>query len=418
MRLRGAIAAVAALLVLPPASAGAGGVDGSCALALSRLDPTTTNVLALDTNAVYWMAGYTAVPGTRIRIEGQYPYSRYMGFNVYDAAGRPVDAIADHQIKPDKRSTNPFLPGANRFAPRRNYTSFVEFGPRPSKPARNTIYTGDSRGGTFWYRVYIPDAGRDAKGGVPLPRVTYEGPLALPTFDACRELQAPYLQAANEMIAGLPGLPDPTDDGEGYPGRNPPDWRLFVNLGQAASEIILNNETGEQFYDDAQQFQNDGPGFFANRDIAYVFTGTSRGFGQVLVIRGRAPTFADTRDGPATMPAGQQLRYWSFCQYEPATQRVIDCRSDDRVEVNADGTYTVVVSTAEQRPSCARNWIAWGPATQGLMIYRHMVPDPTFANAIQNVPAPGQERQALGEYYPSAEYLADRAAYESLHCGS
>ena len=45
------------------------------------------------------------------------------------------------------------------------------------------------------------------------------------------------------------------------------------------------------------------------------------------MLRGRAPTFADTRDGPAVMPSGQQLRYWSFCQYEPATQRVIDCRS-------------------------------------------------------------------------------------------
>ncbi|MGH2392808.1 MAG: hypothetical protein ACRDGH_04830, partial [Candidatus Limnocylindria bacterium] len=128
--------------------------------------------------------------------------------------------------------------------------------------------------------------------------------------------------------------------------------------------------------------------------------------------------FADTREGPATMPGGQQLRYWSFCQYEPATQRVIDCRSDDRIAVGANGSYTVVVSTAEQRPSCAPNWIAWGPTTQGLLIYRHMLPDPGFANAIQNVPEPGLEREGLGEYYPSAEYLRDRAAYEALHCAS
>jgi hypothetical protein len=100
------------------------------------------------------------------------------------------------------------------------------------------------------------------------------------------------------------------------------------------------------------------------------------------------------------MPSGQQLRYWSFCQYEPATQRVIDCRSDDRVQVDPDGTYTVVVSTAAQRPSCARNWIAWGPTTQGLLIYRHMLADPTFAGAIQRNPEP------------------DRPTYEALHCQS
>ena len=48
------------------------------------------------------------------------------------------------------------------------------------------------------------------------------------------------------------------------------------------------------------------------------------------MLHGRAPTFADTRPGPGVMPSGQQLRYWSFCQCEPAIQRVIDCRSDDR----------------------------------------------------------------------------------------
>ena len=37
-------------------------------------------------------------------------------------------------------------------------------------------------------------------------------------------------ESLNDLIAGSPGLPDPTADGEGYPGRNPPDWRLFENF--------------------------------------------------------------------------------------------------------------------------------------------------------------------------------------------
>ncbi len=65
------------------------------------------------------------------------------------------------------------------------------------------------------------------------------------------------------------------------------------------------------------------------------------------------------------MPSGHQLRYWSFCQYEPATQRVIACRSDDRVAVGPRGFYKIVISTAEQRPRNARRrcgvtWLAWG----------------------------------------------------------
>jgi hypothetical protein len=255
---------------------------------------------------------------------------------------------------------------------------------------------------------------------VPLPRLTLEsadGSGAPLTVEQCRELQAPYAQPLNGLIAGAPGLPDPTDDGEGYPGRNPPNWRLFENLCTSA----VDNENGEAFRDDAASRCGDGPGFLSNRDIAYVFAPTSRWFGELLVLRGHAPTFADTRPGPAVMPSGQQLRYWSFCQYEPATQRVIDCRSDDRVSVGPDGDYTIVVSTAENRPASARpecgvTWLAWGPQTQGLLIYRHMLPDPSFAQAIQNVPEPGAELDTMGEYYPRGEYLAGPGDFSARGC--
>ena len=423
MRARVVLAMLCGVLALP-GSAAAQGVDTTCQFALTRLDATTTNVLAVDTNAVYWGGTYAALPGTRIRIEGQYPYSRYMSWNVYDSAARPIDALSDFELLPDPGSSNPFLPGADRTATQRSYTAFIQVGPAPAQPAPNTLYTGDSRGGTFLYRVYVPDSGRDAKGGVPLPRVTLEytdgGGTPL-TVDQCRELQAPYAQPLNDLIAGSSGVPDPTDDGQGFPGRNPPNWRLFENFCGAAVDIMLDNETGEPFHPGASSRCGDGPGFFSNRDIAYVFAPTSRGFGELLVLRGRAPTFADTRPGPAVMPSGQQLRYWSFCQYEPATQRVIDCRSDDRVAVGADGRYTVVVSTADQRPANARpecgvTWLPWGPQTQGLLIYRHMLPDPSFAQAIQNVPEPGAEAATMGDYYPSGEYLAGPKDFKAKRC--
>jgi hypothetical protein len=421
----GVLLAMLCVLVALPGSAAAQGVDTTCQFSLTRLDATTTNVVAVDTNAVYWGGTHAALPGTRIRIEGQYPHSRYISWNVYDAAARPIDALSDVQLAPDPGSTNPFLPGASRTAEQRDYTAFIEVGPRPEQPAPNPLYTGSSAGGTFLYRVYVPDAGRDAKGGVPLPRVTLESadgsgmPLSV---EQCRELQAPYAQPLNDLIAGSPRLPDPTADGEGYPGCNPPDWRLFENFCSAAVDIMLDNESGEPFHPGARDRCGDGPGFFSNRDIAYVFAPTSRGFGELLVLRGRAPTFADTRPGPAVMPSGQQLRYWSFCQYEPATQRVIDCRSDDRVSVGADGRYTIVVSTADKRPESARpecgvTWLPWGPQTQGLLIYRHMLPDPSFAEAIQNVPQPGAERDTMGDYYPHSEYLAGPGYFKAKGCG-
>ena len=100
---------------------------------------------------------------------------------------------------------------------------------------------------------------------------------------------------------------------------------------------------------------------------------------------------------------------------------MIDCRSDDRVTVGADGRYTIVVSTPDQRPADARpecgvTWLPWGPQTQGLLIYRHMLPDPSFAQAIQNVPEPGAERDTMGDYYPRGDYLAGPRGFKTKQC--
>jgi len=88
------------MLLAAAPSASAQGVDTTCPFSLTRFD-TTTNVLALDTSAVYWTGTYVPIPGTRIRIQGQFPHARYTNFSTYNTIGRPIDSIADVQIKPD-----------------------------------------------------------------------------------------------------------------------------------------------------------------------------------------------------------------------------------------------------------------------------------------------------------------------------
>jgi hypothetical protein len=398
MRRGAAAGLIAGVLLALPGGASAQGLDTTCQFALTRLDASTTNVLAVDTNAVYWGGTYAGLPGTRIRIEGVFPHARYMSWNVYDSTAKPVDALSDVRLRPN--------PGGG------TYTAFIEFGPRPEQPAPNTLYSGESRGGTFLYRVYVPDRGQDAKGGVPLPRVSLEpagGRGNAPFLTPCRELQAPYAWQLNRLIEGGPAPPDPTADGKGYPGRGTPHWRLFTNLCASAVDVMLDNEDGERFHPQASGRCGDGPGFLSNRDIAYVYAPTSRGFGDVLSVRARAP-----RRG--------QLRYWSFCQYEPATQRVIACRRDDRVTVGRHGWFRLAVSTAQSRPrnarrDCGVTWLPWGPATQGLLIYRHMLPRRSFRHAIQRVGKPGNERRAMGRLYPRASYFKTAAEFERRGCG-
>src|SRR5207253_10532494 len=105
-------------------AARAQGLDETCALSLDRFDPAVVNVAYPDDSAQYYSGAYQLAPGTHIRIHGRFPHARYMSFNVYDAAQRPLDGLADTAIHPDQGSGNPFAFGAERTFEQRDYTVF------------------------------------------------------------------------------------------------------------------------------------------------------------------------------------------------------------------------------------------------------------------------------------------------------
>jgi hypothetical protein len=407
-------AVVLALAGALPGAARAQGIDLTCSLVLTKVDPTLVNVAYPDEAALYWASGYQAAPGARIRIQGRFPHSRYMSFNVYDQAQRPLDAIADAEIKPDPGSTNPFRRGANRRARVRSYTVFIEFGPKPARPedrAPNTLYTGTGQNGepnlngSFIYRIYIPDTGRDETGGVGLPTATYQPSSFGPApASPCTHVTKPPLAGVNEQVAGSSATaPDPSR------AKNPPTWRKFTNLlDTVANRFDLDSEL-------TRELGGEG-GFLSNVHNAYVATDTSRQFGQVLVTRVRAPTFPDTRGGPATMPGGE-LRYFSMCQNHTLSQRFVACRTDDQSQVGSDGFITYVVSQPTERPAtataeCGATWMPWGPFQSGLLILRNMLPVSHFSQAIQFAEV-DNEVATMGDYFPVSRYYADAAAYDN-----
>lgn len=411
-------------------------VDQTCQLELVKVDPTFINVAYPDEGASYWVAAYQNVPGTRLRITGRYPHARYMSFGVYDAATRPIDGLADIDTEPDPGHTNPFFVGADRTAENRSYTAFVDFGPLPAngERARNTLYTGSGQkvgpqtlpnaNGTLIYRIYAADEGRGESGGVRLPRLTLETlEGGEPPPSLCDDFTRPELPNANDDLAAMSGVPAP-EPGE-WPGRTPPRWRKTSNLLSSYGSILLSNPYGDPAY---QVYEGTGVdktvggkgALFANLHNSYMAALTNRGYGQVLVFRMRAPGFADTRAGAAVMPAAD-LRYFSVCQNDVLSTRYIACRTDDRTTVAPDGFMTFAISTQEQRPenatsACGVNWIPWGPVRSGVVLYRHMLPAPDFAQAIQRIPEQGKELETLGDYHPAARYFADRAAFERLGC--
>ena len=123
------LATVLAAVLAP--NAHAAGLDQTCELTATRFDADTVNVLFPDSSAQYWTASYRAVPGTHIRIDGTFPYARYMSWNVYDPLLRPFTHTYDQQLVPD--ASDP-----------RRYTLYITFD-ADFKPGPNVLYVDPSK---------------------------------------------------------------------------------------------------------------------------------------------------------------------------------------------------------------------------------------------------------------------------------
>lgn len=407
-----------ALVVLGMAVPARGGDSslglGSCGW-IVRNDPTVVNVLYPDEDAVYYLAALPSTPpGFSYRIRGEFPRARYISFVSYN--GLPVDALLDEDIVPDADSSNPFLPGADRTVPSRSYTVPLTAAPPPSDPASRvpgTLYIGEGQLGVptpvpyLLYRIYVPDAGTGPRGGVGLPQIELVAGAGDTRADAevipCEGARdaAPDVSALHDAVAGsaFPIRPP-------LPGRNatdPPTWE--VQTGTTAAVL---GRVGQG------DLVSGGPG--SNPHSNYVVATISRAFGEVVAIRARAPVAPRTRDGQPTMSTGD-LRYWSICQ-NSRTTRYVDCLSNEDVQVDDDGFFTVAVSTPEHRPSTASNWLAFGPEPDGLVIYRHMLPSPEFfPHSAQGVAASDDPiDQVMGEYFPHAVYCS-ASEFEENRCG-
>jgi hypothetical protein len=404
-----------------PAVAAAAAGGGCSWLVVSN--PDLINVAFPDEAATYWVAMFPALPGTRLRIDGQYPDARYFSFNVYDPALRPVDAITDYQLVPKIAGTNPYVTAG--AAPGADYVATVQFGDVPEPRPVNALYTNrialpalpaiPNPQITVIYRVYLGEG--DTAGGVPLPQLVLEntdGSVAPLSLNLCDPLPPD----------GLPGVLNETIREASYPALLGPlpfplapdelNVLRFYGLPETL-RVLASNAVGFDLPLQAITAADTGGGFLSNIDNAYVTTMASREHGDLYIVRARAPRYAQQ---PVDAPLGAaQLRYWSLCTNEFLSQRFVACLADYQVTTDEQGYFTVVVSDPDERPDNAipengMVWLPWGGAyPDSVLIYRHMLPSPHFAEAIQNVPYGTPIEDVMGEYAPQATYC-DRATIE------
>lgn len=383
-----------------------------------------------DEAARYWGAILPIPAGGSVDIRGRYPHARYLSYHTYTPRLAAIDALADVEISPDEGSTNPFQPGADRTTTRRDYSVRVIKGQVPQGAREpNTLYTKSQDGSEstsetqfvgIVLRVYEPDLGRDDTGDVGLPSLTLVGADGGRTvLPDCPSTGAP-IGAVDETLAGS-GLAQalPQTDALAY---DPPRWFKYVNVFNAQAVILGSNGLGDQvdnvLLDLTERYLPSG-GIIENAHNKYIFTTTSQGYGQVVAFRGRLPVTPRTFDGEPVMGTGQ-MRYWSVCTEQP-TSDYLGCLNDDQVPVDADGRYTVIVSTAAARPAnavarCGVAWLPAGPDPVSLLLVRNMLPDPGFAEAIQRIPKQGQEAATMGVFYPHGRYYPTTTDFERLGC--
>ncbi|MFE6858823.1 hypothetical protein [Nocardia sp. NPDC057668] len=403
------------------------GPNTACAWGF-QAGPDKVNIAYPDTGATYWGSNMAVPRGGYIEIGGQFPHARYLSMATYSRTSASVDGLNDQAIVPDAGSVNPFLDGADRTAGNRSYTVRLVDGraPETDRPA-NTLYTTSSdgarstapNGALFLIRVYLPDTGADLAGGVPLPTVTLvEADGRRSTVPACEP--AGYAAPATDPGTGAALIDTPA---VGLFGTNPPAWSKFTNLPTAIAGLLFGNEiTGDTVLPRVQEVTERlgaAGGFFDNPDNKYIATTMDTGLGEVLVLRGKAPTAPHTLAGTARMGAGQ-VRYWSVCSNNPWSTAVYQCVYDEQIPVDAQGFYTIAVSTGPHRPANARTecGIAWLPAgtlPQAVLMVRNMMPAPGFTESIQNLTR-GSEAAGMGPYYPGGEYYRTVADFEATGC--
>lgn len=437
--LAAACAAIAMSAVLGPASALASGKDSDIPQSTcfwtneiaSKFSQDPANNYAFpDTGAVYWTSSLAIPSGASVVLKGKYAHSRYQSINSYDAVTHaPTDALNDVSTVPDKGSTNPYLPGADRDAKKRSFTATIVNEPVPSTRAQNTLYAGvaGQERQTLMFRVYLPDHYNnpdELTGGVGLPKAELhlsDGSV-LTGQAACDALQVqagrlPLTTLSQTMYEGYrvqAGKPAT------FPAEVKPVFNAFYNVLFSLGCYYQANCPANP--------QRTG-GQYSNIDNNYVLSFVNRGFsdGPVLVLRGKMPKTPETGPGVKTMGTGQ-MRYWSMCQNESLyTTKGAGCVYDSQVPLSKHRRYTIVTSAKADRPKnakakCGVAYIPWpaagdgdGHLDDGMLLVRNMLPSAKFHQAVQDTKTPGDEASVMGPYLPNGSYTT-KADFQHNGC--
>src|ERR1044071_4712953 len=90
-------------------------------------DPTSLALPDYFSTYLAYTFDTTLHPNTRLCITGDFPYARYMSFNIYPTrSGTSLGGMTDYQIRTQPPNINPFVAGSDEQAQARQYVITIE----------------------------------------------------------------------------------------------------------------------------------------------------------------------------------------------------------------------------------------------------------------------------------------------------
>lgn len=338
--------------------------------------------------------GFIPVPtGGRVVFRGEYLRARYFAFHPSDFDTNTLATLVDEDLEPDPGSANPYR-GPVPAGMARRFTATLDFGPEPGTPAPNTSYVGRKRNGEpnpavfNILRTSVSELGALPPNttGVLLPSVTVYDAAGSQTLHYAED--TPYPEGSEPPVETTRFAPLPI-----------PDWRGLMRPGR----LDVKSNWGLP-YD-----------LLASADISYLCAPYSQRWGEVFVLRARAFTTPRTPEEPP-WTEGRQIRAFTVTNYNFWAGVANTSLVDRDIARDADGWLTLVVSTAEKRPSnataehgCA--WLDWGPYLDGQLSFRFLIRRNPLLVALRRAIVDGDVSEEIAPYVPRAGHCS-RAAFE------
>lgn len=332
-------------------------------------------------------------PNTRLRITGDFPYARYMSFNIYPTrSGTSLGGMTDYQIMTEPPNVNPFVAGSDEQAKARRYVITVE----PESDTSN---------------------GTEASPASSLEnRLTYN-PADLKVAEFPEQLLTVVIRYYVPL--GVHGSVDPPqvevlsmeDDQPLEP--QPKPYPTFMDLNAPIFRHRLSPIFQSVGSDDTLRFYHSvGGGQFNNADNLYLISAVEGvdGDNKVVILRVKPPTFPRTNEDFDKV----DVRYWSINQGNPNTSTPIGMR-DGVFRHALDGFVYLVMGGESVRLKASQggyNYLPWqADKLRAVIIYRNLLTTAQYRGSILRVPelptAPWNEAQLL--LYEAGNYLADYA---------